>query len=125
MSLDVKLKGVEQTGECECLDCGNQHTRSWKEDLFSANITHNLAKMADVAGIHKHVWRPDEIGVTLAKDLITPLREGIQRMKADPETYEQLNPSNGWGSYENFVPWLEEYLRACEDYPDATIYISR
>jgi len=95
------------------------------EYVYEANITHNLNKMADEAGIYEHLWRPDEIGVTQAKQLIEPLREGLALMKADPDRFTQHNPSNGWGSYEVFVPWIECYLTACEEYPEAIIEISR
>ena len=36
------------------------------EGAYSANITHNLGKMAEEAGIYKHLWRPEEIGITKA-----------------------------------------------------------
>ena len=35
-------------------------------EVYSANITHNLNTMADEAGIYKHLWRPDEIKITKA-----------------------------------------------------------
>ena len=41
--------------------------------VYSANITHNLTKMADEAGIYECLWRPEEIGITKAGQLIEPL----------------------------------------------------
>lgn len=32
-------------------------------DGYHANITHNLGKMAEAAGIYHALWRPDEIGI--------------------------------------------------------------
>jgi hypothetical protein len=125
MSLDVALNGAKTTEPCTCPMCGNEHTCQRTEELFEANITHNLGKMADEAGIYMQIWRPDELGVQQAREIIEPLRQGLERMKADPTHFEQFNASNGWGLYENFVPWLERYLAACEEYPDATIYVSR
>jgi len=49
----------------------------------------------------------------------------LRKLKADLEHYEQFNASNGWGTYKNFVPFVENYLQACKDFPDATIEISR
>jgi hypothetical protein len=46
-------------------------------------------------------------------------------MKADPNRFISLNPPNGWGSYDTFLPWLETYLAACEEHPDATVRASR
>lgn len=94
-------------------------------DIFDANVTHNLNRMADEAGIYEHLWRPDEIGITKAVQLIEPLRKGIELMKAEPERFRKLNPENGWGSYDGFVPWLERYLQACIENPDAGVRVSR
>lgn len=92
---------------------------------YSANITHNLGKMADAAGIYYHLWRPEEIGVTTARELIEPLREGLKKLRDDPAKYEKYNASNGWGLYKNFVPFVERYLAACEEYPEALVSVSR
>lgn len=94
-------------------------------EVYSANITHNLGKMADAAGIYQHLWRPEEINITEAKDLIEPLTIGLKKLKDSPEHYKQFNASNGWGLYEHFVPFVENYLNACIEYPEATIGISR
>jgi hypothetical protein len=95
------------------------------EEVYSANITHNLNKMADAAGIYKHLWRPEEIGVTKAGDLVVPLTDGLTDMLRRPNYYSQFNPENGWGSYEGFIPWLCDYIKACAKNPDATIEASR
>lgn len=93
--------------------------------VFSANITHDLSRMADEAGIYKHLWRPDEIGVTKAWQLIEPLHAGLALMLAGPPRFKKFNAENGWGLYEHFVPWVQEYLTACEQNPQADIHVSR
>ena len=95
------------------------------DEVFAANYTHNCNTMADAAGIYKHLWRPDEIGITKAQELIDPLYEGIKAMAIDPAKFEALNPENGWGSYKTFVPWVFEYWRACCRWPDADVSVSR
>jgi hypothetical protein len=125
MSLDVSLITGTRTEKCMCPTCDDYHDRVIEDVAFDANITHNLNKMAQEAGIYQHVWRPEELGITQAKDLIEPLRAAIADMQARPKHYEQFNASNGWGLYRNFVPWLKRYLAACEEYPEATIYVSR
>lgn len=95
------------------------------EELYWANITHNLNKMADEAGIYQHLWRPEELGIKKAGELITPLSEGLTRLKADPEHYKTFNASNGWGKYDGFVDWVERYLQACKENPEGTISVSR
>ena len=100
-------------------------TKTIPTEVYSANITHNLGKMADEAGIYDVLWRPDENGITTAGQLIEPLRAGLERLKADPGHYQQFNAKNGWGLYEHFVPWLEKYLAACQEHPDALVSVSR
>jgi hypothetical protein len=107
MSLDIDLEEIKPTS------------------VFSANITHNLNKMADAAGIYYHVWRPEELGIERASDLITPLTDGIARLTADPAKFKAFNPNNGWGTYDGFVTWLQEYLQACIEHPTATIRANR
>jgi hypothetical protein len=92
---------------------------------FSANITHNLGKMADAAGLYKYVWRPDENEITYADQLIAPFTEGLTRLKENPEEFKKHNPENGWGSYDVFVKFMEEYLDACKKYPQALVKASR
>ncbi len=125
MSLDVYLEGELKPVKCTCRECGNEHTNDVAECFYSANITHNLGVMAEAAGIYKHVWRPEELAIYTASELIEPLRAGIAKMKADPEKFKAHNSPNGWGLYENFLPWLERYLEACEMYPGAHVSVSR
>jgi hypothetical protein len=96
-----------------------------KRSVYESNITHNLTEMADAAGICEACWRPEEIGVTYARDLAPLLRDGLEKLKAEPEKFRAFDAPNGWGRYEHFVPFVEQYLLACEDCPDATIRVSR
>lgn len=95
------------------------------DGVYSANITHNLNTMAGEAGIYKHLWRPDEIGITKAAELIEPLRAGLALLKSDPARFKKFNPENGWGNYEGLVAFVEKYLAACEEYPAADVSVSR
>ena len=95
------------------------------DEVYSANITHNLNVMAKEAGIYKELWRPEEVGATHARQLIEPLKAGLCKMVSDPVLYESLNSPNGWGTYENFLPWVVEYLKACMLNPDAIIEVDR
>lgn len=107
MSLDVSLYDEKQ------------------HEVYSSNITHNLGQMAQAAGIYTHLWRPEEIGVNKAWALIPPLMEGLKLLKADPAKFEAFNSPNGWGLYEHFVPFVEEYLDACIANPGASVSVSR
>jgi hypothetical protein len=107
MSLDVYLTAVRPT------------------EVYSRNITHNLNKMAMEAGIYEALWRPEEIGIEYAHQLILPLTKGLEVLKNHPEDLRKFNPENGYGSYEGLVNFVETYLQACEENPDAEVRVCR
>lgn len=107
MSLDFSLRAVIET------------------EVFDTNITHNLNKMALEADIYTALWRPEEEGYEYAKDIIQVLEKGLSDLKERPEYFKQFDAENGWGTYEHFVPFVEEVLEACKKYPDAKIEVSR
>lgn len=114
-------------------------------EIYSANITHNLGTMANKAGIYEALWRPHRLkegynipennheaewkfedeNKTTAKDIIPFLEKGLTDLKARPEYFKTFNPSNGWGTYEGLVRFVENYLNACIEYPDADVEVSR
>ena len=106
MSLDFYLERVQLT------------------TVFDRNITHNLTKMAREAGIYEALWRPNEHGYLKAEQIIPVLRDGLALLESDPERFKKFNSPNGWGMYENFVPFVKSVLDACEEYPDADIRVS-
>lgn len=95
------------------------------ETVYNSNITHNLGAMARQAGLYTILWRPEEAGIKKASQLAEPLTEGLRRLKADPVRFKAHNPPNGWGTYEGFVHFVEEYLEMCMEYPDADVDASR
>jgi hypothetical protein len=95
------------------------------EELFSANITHNLGPMADAAGIYKAVWRPEENGFAYAGQVAPVLKAGLLKMALAPSEFKQYDSPNGWGLYKHFLPWLAEYLEACTKHPDAKVSACR
>lgn len=125
MSLDVYLlDGEERIEPCEhCGGTGN--VNHGRDCVYEANITHNLTTMAEAAGVYQALWRPEEIGVTKAGQLVTLLRDGLNRLIVDQERFEELNPKNGWGTYEGLVAFVSRYLEACEANPEAAISVSR
>ena len=140
MSLDVYLTRKKWVS----YDEGKSHTEE-SEELYSANITHNLNKMADEAGIYNALWRPYRLKsdyhiaendhdaqyifesqqTTKASEIIPLLEKGLADLKARPEYFEKFNSANGWGMYKHFVPFVEKYLKACKEYPDAIVEVSR
>ncbi len=95
------------------------------DTVFDRNITHNMGRMAGEAGIYQHLWRPEELSITKADELIDPLSKGLALLESDPAWFKAFNPENGWGSYKGLVEFVREYVDACREYPEATIRISR
>lgn len=147
MSLDVYLE-VEETqrseraiplrenGQTKMLTYDEWHKRfpdrepiaipaQETNEVFHANITHNLSRMADEAGIYEPLWRPDEISVTKAIQLVQPLEEGLKILEAEPERFIPLNPANGWGDYDGLVSFVRRYLNACKRHPTAKVGVWR
>lgn len=94
-------------------------------EVFYANITHNLGTMAQHLGIYECLWRPDENGYKKAHEIIYPLEQAIALMENSPDFYKQFDAKNSWGTYDQFLPWLKNLLKACEENQDADIEIWR
>ena len=139
MSLDVSLyrtyhisydkgKTLEEKEEC----------------VYDANITHNLGKMANEAGLYEALWRPyrlkenyvhsedyseemefEDANPTFAYQIIDFVEKGLEELKSNPEYYETFNSPNGWGMYEHFVPFVEKYLDALKQYSECRVIVSR
>lgn len=125
MSLDVSLYSEETFQVCP--HCGTRCTKleERQEELYTANITHNLGGMAEAAGLYKPLWRPEEIGIKRASDLIPLLEKGLEALRIAPSTFKSLNPPNGWGNYEGLVKFVQNYLDACRKYPNAQVKADR
>lgn len=107
MSLDVSLVDIKPV------------------EVFKANITHNLRVMAMEAGIYQHLWRPEELNITKASELINPLTHGLDLLRADPDRFRQYEPESKWGTYESLVSLVSNYLHACRLSPNAVVTVSR
>jgi hypothetical protein len=138
MSLDVYLYRIKYAS----YDMVNFHEE--KEQLYTANITHNLNVMAEQAGIYKALWRPYQLhkdyvhsedynkemafedSVTIiASDIIDIIEQGLDLLKNRPDYFSKFNAENGWGRYVYFVPFVEKYLEALKKYPDSLVEVDR
>lgn len=48
----------------------------------------------------------------------------IQRMEADPDRFEKMNPENGWGDCDGALELLRKLRGWCAEYPDAVMCVS-
>lgn len=76
------------------------------EDSCTYNVAPMFSKALGEGGIRQLC------GVN-SKDAIDLLSLGIGRMTDNPEDYKELNPSNGWGSYEGALQVLLDLKEAC------------
>jgi hypothetical protein len=154
MSLDVYLEvtdPVTKSGSGIWVrENGQQREISWQEwntrypdrepviveteednTVFTANITHNLNKMASNCWVDMDLtlcdclWQPEEHNITQANQLIEPLEYALWELNEAQEFYERFNPENGWGTYAGLVSFVERYLVACRENPTAKIRVSR
>lgn len=87
------------------------------------NITHNLHGMANEAGFGDVLW--GDTPVANAEQLADAIEVGLDSMRTDPARFRKLDAPNGWGTYEQFVPWLERLVEACRRDPNAEVSVSR
>lgn len=109
MSYDVDFK--IDTGGDELVALGN-----------GLNHTYNCSKMFHLAlaghginGLHGKE----------CSGLISNLEDAVAHIR-DPknkETYEAMNPENGWGNHETATRFLEEILDGAKRHPKAIIYV--
>jgi hypothetical protein len=138
MSLDVSLYRIKYVS----YDMVNFHEE--KEQLYSANITHNLNVMAEQAGIYKALWRPyqlhkdyvysedykiemafEDLVTIIATDIIDVIEQGLDLLKNRPDYFSKFNSPNGWGTYVHFVQFVKKYLAALKQYPNSIVIVDR
>ena len=117
--------------------------------IYSSNITHNLGTMAKEAGLYEALWRPyricieniiqidydnityeeendiEDMWTVLASDIIYYIEQGLYELKSYKKLYKRFDSPNGWGVYDDFVPFVEEYLEALKANPDGIINVDR
>ncbi len=125
MSLDFYLEGEEIEEECICSCCDNVHIRKYHPKLLDVNITHNLGAMAEEAGIYRCLWRPEELGITKANQMIVYLKLALKDLRNRPEYFYKFTPVNGWGTYSGFVSAVDAILQGCIEYPASNIKVCR
>lgn len=96
-----------------------------QECIFNGNITHNLTEMALQAMLYYPIWRPEEIGVSTAGELIPFLKAGLKLLIDNKEEMVKLEPKNAWGDYKALLEFTEVYLGKCYLDKTATIGVCR
>jgi len=90
--------------------------------IYDTNITYNLADMYYKC-IDKEKGFKKLDGMN-CKEALSIINNAIQDMLNNADDYRELNPKNGWGSYEGLLKALQEMRNCCENNPDGIIDIS-
>lgn len=112
--------------------------------VFHWNVTHNLTNMASnlnitwciinngvktyTATLYDILWQPHKVfnkDVITLGDLLKPLYMAFNELLLSEEKLSKFNPTNNWGSYEDFITLLPNYIRACKKWPNAIVTISK
>lgn len=89
-------------------------------------LTHNLVPMAKEAGLYEALWCPSVFAdKPEAQDLIYNLELGLTYLLEHPERCKRWEPANGFGSYDQLVSIVHDYLVTCKLYPDAIITVDK
>jgi hypothetical protein len=105
MSLDLYL---------ECRACN--------QSFWTRNITHNLGPMWREAGVYDALYQSQGMK---ADEVRAVVLAGLDAMKREPERFKAFNAPNGWGLHEHAVAFLESFIAAIYEHPDAVIRVSR
>lgn len=101
---------------------------------FHVNLTHNLIEMArkcsalgscstKVTGdlsLYDLMWHPEE-NLGIAKptlEYMTDVMECYKKLLLKPDYFEQFNPKNGWGNYDQLLQGVKNYLNALQSISD-------
>lgn len=87
------------------------------EDLGAWSCTYNLNSMLRGAGLDDIRALRGQKGEQIA----ATLRPVLATLRAEPERFRAMNPSNGWGDYDGLVPVIAEIVEACEKNPSAVM----
>lgn len=86
------------------------------------NYTHNCNGMIRDAGFTD--WSMEAINGMSAEAFAQKLDLAIAALEREPTRFSEMDPPNGWGSYDTLLPKLREILGRCRAYPSAKMSAS-
>ena len=95
--------------------------------VAKASISHNYTNVAKVLGVYYPIWRGDMYGIRYASDLI-PFLDMAENLLGDNGVAGDLDyffKDKELDSLEEFVLFIRNLKRYCEEYPDALLHFSR
>lgn len=88
--------------------------------IWEGALTHNLAAMARACGLWEPMW--GSAGKEReASQVVEPIEQGLKRLRASQARLRKLEPSNGWGRWEDLEAVAVELLRQARAQPGAIL----
>ena len=85
---------------------------------YSINHTYNGCEACkEILG-----FAPNDFGGRKASDVLLLAIKVRNELRANPEYYEHYMP-NDWGSVKTWIAFMEDIIKACEDYPDEIVEV--
>lgn len=91
----------------------------WHCPADIGNYTSNVSPM----WTHALGYELADLKDRLAADALPDLQRAVAAMEADPDKYEAMGPTNGWGGYEGAHRYLRDLRDACATHPGTAIRI--
>lgn len=99
-------------------------------EFWHGNITHNLCEMAEDClssnnsdyTLYDLLWRDTQEPFTgdYLNVYIAYLAYCLYVLKDDPEHFKKFNPKNGWGTYEQLINFVKEFIKALVNIPEGS-----
>lgn len=101
-------------------------------EVWSGNITHNLTEMAEDClsfeeeyqhyTLYGLLWRETQQPFTgdYLNVYIAHLAYCLYVLKNNPKRFKKFNPENGWGTYEQLVNFVEDFIKALITMPEGS-----
>lgn len=91
---------------------------------WEGNITHNLTEMAEhcmcdhVLDLYKLLWRDSyPVGLSV-NEYIKLLLRAKENLETYPDDFKKYNPENGWGTYEQLLNFVKQFMVALITMPE-------
>lgn len=98
----------------------NITVRRYYPDILDINYTSNVAPMFRLALGKNGIKQLNDLG---REECIELLQDGIKDMEENPETYNKLNPENGWGNYKGALNVFVKILDALQSDEESYVCI--
>jgi len=120
MSWEAKLTEEAAEGEMDTCHVCEQPVPAQPRDHGYWCYTGNTTPMIIAAGFKQWHWF---LGGCTGEEGAALLGQVIEKLEAEPERFQAMNPTNGWGCYSGLLSVLRRMRRACRLYPKAVLEV--